>query len=102
MFGAFGEASPDVERLIKMFSKIGSVRHWRSMQAASPQEASGAIAWLLRRRWAMTALRESARLKLERLEFVGRGAAVAADRRAAIRSLACPQDSSRCQGVKES
>ena len=36
---------------------------------------------MLRRRWALTALRENARLKLERLEFVGRGTAAAAARR---------------------
>ena len=36
----------------------------------------------------MTALREAARLKLERLEFVGRGAAAAADRRATAASFA--------------
>ena len=38
---------------------------------------------MLRRRWAMTALRENARLKLERLQFVGRGVVAAAHRRAA-------------------
>ena len=53
------------------------------MRARSPVEAKGALAWLLRRRWALTALRENAWLKLERLEFVGRGAAMAASRRAA-------------------
>ena len=51
------------------------------MRARSADEAKGALAWLLRRRWALTALRENARLKLERLEFVGRGAAAAAFRR---------------------
>ena len=53
------------------------------MRAASPDAAQGVLAWLLRRRWGMTALREAARLKLERLEFVGRGAALASDRRVA-------------------
>ena len=37
---------------------------------------------MLRRRWAMTALCENARLKLERLEYVGRGAPAAIARRA--------------------
>ena len=45
--------------------------------------AVGCLAWLLRRRWGMTALRECARLKLERLAFVGRGAAAAHERRQA-------------------
>jgi len=84
VFGAFGEGSPDVERLISAFAKVGAARHWQGMLATSPQEAIGVIAWMLRRRWAMTALRENARLKLERLEYVGRGAALAADRRAAV------------------
>ena len=53
------------------------------MQVATPGSAQGILAWLLRRRWGMTAMREAARLKLERLEFVGRGAAHAADRRGA-------------------
>ena len=75
--------SPEVERRITLFSATGAARHWRGMQAASPREARGALAWLLRRRWAMTALRENARLKLERMEFVGRGAPAAADRRQA-------------------
>ena len=61
----------------------GAAKHWRSMHAASPAEAKGGLAWLLRRRWAMTVLRENARLKLERLQFVGRGAVAAAHRRAA-------------------
>ncbi len=43
--------------------------------------ATGVLAWLLRRRWGLTALRENARLKLDRLEFVGRGATAAARRR---------------------
>ena len=72
VFGAWGEGSPEVDRLIGMLAHIGSRRHWRSMQARSADEAQGALAWLLRRRWALTALRENARLKLERLEFVGR------------------------------
>ena len=45
--------------------------------------AVGCLAWLLRRRWGMCALRESARLKLERLAFVGRGADAADERRQA-------------------
>ena len=83
MFGAWGEASPDTERLLTVLARAGAARHWLQLRARSPVEARGALAWLLRRRWGMTALREKARVKLERLEFVGRGAALAADRRAA-------------------
>ena len=82
MFGAWGEASPDFERVLKQFSAKGADVHWRDMQASRPLEARGALAWLLRRRIAMTALRENARLKINRVEFVGRGAAAAIDRRA--------------------
>jgi hypothetical protein len=97
VFGAWGEASPDVERLLTAFSRAGAAHHWRTMQVATPGSAQGVLAWLLRRRWGMTAMREAARLKLERLEFVGRGAANAADRRdtasvsnaAAARRAAC-------------
>ena len=53
------------------------------MRCADAGSAVGVLAWMLRRRWALTALRENARLKLERLEFVGRGSAAAASRRAA-------------------
>ncbi len=81
VFGAWGEASPDVGRLLSVCATSGAERHWRDMRAIGPREARGALAWLLRRRWAMTALRENARLKLERMEFVGSGAAAAADRR---------------------
>ena len=104
VFGAWGEGSPDVERLLTAFSRTGAARHWREMQRAGPAEAQGVLAWLLRRRWGMTALREAARLKLERLAYVGRGAALAADRRGAadaseaavLRRAAC----SFCQGPR--
>ncbi len=88
VFGAWGEGSPDVERLLSAFCRVGAARHWQSMQVTSPGAAQGILAWLLRRRWGMTALREAARLKLERLEFVGRGAAAAADRRLAASTCA--------------
>ena len=81
VFGAFGEASPDVDRFIGVLAEMGARRHWRAMQLGGAAEAKGPLAWLLRRRWALTALRGAARLKLERLEYVGRGAVAAADRR---------------------
>ena len=81
VFGSWGEGSPDVDRLIGILADTGARRHWRAMRADSAAEAKGALAWLLRRRWALTALRENARLTLERLELVGRGASAAAARR---------------------
>ena len=35
-------------------------------ESGSAEEAKGAFAWLLRRRWGITALRENARLRLDR------------------------------------
>ena len=88
VFGAWGEASPLTECLLSAYAQAGSARHWLDMRSRGPLEAVGALAWLLRRRWGITAMREHARLKLERLEFVGRGAALAADRRASAWSSA--------------
>ena len=50
-----------------------------SMGAKNPVEARAALAWLLRRRWGLTALRANARLTIDRLQFVGRVAAAAVD-----------------------
>lgn len=86
VFGAWGEASPDVEKLLTALAHIGATRHWRGMRCRDAGAAVGVLAWMLRRRWALTVLRENARLKLERLEFVGRGAAAAATRRVAGRA----------------
>ena len=58
VFGAWGEASPDVERLLSVFAATGAERHWRELGSTSQLEACGALAWLLRRRWAMTAVRK--------------------------------------------
>ena len=65
----------------------GAQRHWRSMRCDDPPQAVGVMAWLLRRRWGLTALRENAHLKLDRLEFVGRGAVAATQRRTAAAEL---------------
>ena len=53
-----------------------------TMGCHEPSTATGVLAWMLRRRWGLTALREHARLKLDRLDYVGRGATEAARRRA--------------------
>ena len=67
--------------MLTVLAQISARRHRRAIRARTEEEAIGALAWMMRRRWALTALRENARLKLERLEFVGRGAAAAVDRR---------------------
>ena len=71
VFGAFGEASEGVELFLSQLAEAGTLLHWRRMKARCPEEAKGALAWLLRRRWAITAVRENARLVLDRLQFVG-------------------------------
>ena len=87
VFGAWGEASPDVEYLLSALASAGAIRHWRSMRCQTDEVAKGALAWMLRRRWALTALREVARLKLDRLELVGRGADAAFARRTTSRAF---------------
>ena len=81
VFGSWAEASPDVEQLLGTLARQGAAHHWRELGCQSDATAVGTLAWMLRRRWGITALRENARLKLERLAFVGRGAAAAASRR---------------------
>ena len=70
-----------MEILLAHAASAGAHRHWRSIGCGDDGSARGILAWMLRRRWGMTARRENARLKLERLEYVGRGAQAAADRR---------------------
>ena len=96
VFGAWAEASPDVHTLLRALAAAGSLRHHQSMGAASPSEAHGALAWLIKRRWAMTAAREAARLTLARLEFVGRGAAAALRRRKTAESIAARMRRESC------
>ena len=81
VFCAWGEASPHADKLLTLAVHTGAGRHWRGMRCDEPSRAVGAIAWLLRRRWGLRALREAARLKLDRLEWAGAGAAAAAQRR---------------------
>ena len=81
VFGAWGEASGDVHDLLQLAAKQGARTRWRDMGCRDEAAAVGCLAWLLRRRWGLAALRENARLKLDRLAYVGRGAAAAADRR---------------------
>ena len=81
VFGAWGEASPDAHQLLNQLARQGARHMWRDIGSTDEAAAVGCLAWLLRRRWGMAALRENARLKLDRLAYVGRGAAEAAERR---------------------
>ena len=78
------EASTEVEKLLLAQAMAGAARHWRAMRCSDTERAQGWLAWMLHRRWALPALRENARLKLERLEYVSHGAAAAAQRRGVI------------------
>ena len=81
VFGHWAEATSHVEALLSGCAHTGSLRHWIGMRARDPSDALGPLAWTLRRRWGMTAWRSAARLLLDRLEYVGRGAEAARARR---------------------
>ena len=81
VFGAWGEASVAVHPLLDRAPTLGATRHRRAMRAQQEGDAKAAICWLLRRRWGVAAVREHARLLLDRLAYVGRGAPAAAGRR---------------------
>ncbi len=87
VFGAWAETSPNVEKLLGTLARKGAAHHWRAMGCRDEASAIGVLAWMVRRRWGITALRENARLKIERLAFVGRGAAAAASRRLRAETL---------------
>ena len=100
VFGAWGEASPDVHRLLTSLAGVGTVHHYRSMRARDPAGANGALVWMLRRRWGLAAVRENARLLLGRLDAIGRGAGEAARRRVAAASdTAARSRRAACWGV---
>ena len=86
--GHFGEGSEHLEALLTGAAHSGALKHWLGMRAREPSDAHGTIAWMLRRRWGMTAWRSLARLILDRLEYVGAGSMRAHDRRAAASEAA--------------
>ena len=96
VFGSWGEASPDVHQLVTALSVAGKRRHYSHIGAESPSDACGGLAWLVKRRLAMTAVRGNARLMLARLEHVGRGAVAAASRRADANSEAAQARRASC------
>ena len=101
VFGAWGEASADVDRLLSAAAEVGAYRHHRLMGASDPVDARGALAWLLRRRWGIAAVRANARLTLGRLSVIGRGATTAADRRSlASQRWAARQRTAAVRGKK--
>ena len=80
--GHWAEGSTHFEALLSGAAYCGALRHWTAMRAREPFDANGTLSWLLRRRWGMTFWRSAARLLLDRLSYVGRGAMHADGRRA--------------------
>ena len=82
VFGAFGEASPDVYDLVKECGDIGAARGWRDMGAASITDARAILQGRARRHLGIEAVRGHALFKLECLQnLLGNNARSAAARR---------------------
>ena len=86
--GHFAEGSEHLEALLTGAAHCGALRHWAGMRAREPADAHGTVAWLLRRRWGMTAWKSTVRLLLDRLEYVGNGSMRAHGRRVAASEAA--------------
>ena len=84
VFGAWSEASPDVHSLVSEAARVGSLH--LNGNGKPPEEMAAHIAASLRRQWGMAAQCSNARLLLDRLQLVGRGAAEAAARRSCSRA----------------
>ena len=83
VFGAYGEASLDVERWIASTSNFAAAGMRGLLGAKTEKDARGTLAWVLRRRLAWSHLNAKSELLLDRLEFVGPGGQDAARRRRA-------------------
>ena len=84
--GGYGECSESVHKLVRRLARVGTEKWARLLPTASQNGARGRLAWLLKRRIAMSGLRALARTLLDRLEHVGTGAVPRAARRAARRA----------------
>ncbi len=93
VFGAYGEASADVHTLLQACATSAAGRSWAKMGARSAVEAQGFFASSLRRRWGIVAVREYARLRLNRLCYVG---AVVGGRSAQLSSAPRDADGAAC------
>ena len=75
VFGGVGEASDAVYKLASRCAEGMAVRHWHGMLARSKEDAKAALLGRVRREWAITSVREMARLKLDQLDKYVKGAA---------------------------
>ena len=71
VFGAYGEASPDVHHSIAAAASIRAQRSWRTLGARSQQESRAFFLQTYRREVGMAVVREHARLRLARVPFIG-------------------------------
>lgn len=81
VFGAWAEASDDVDWLLNEIADLGA-RH-SLPSGRDPQDVRVALLASLQRRWGMIAARANAQLLLDRMPYVGSGASSAAARRRA-------------------
>ena len=81
VFGSWAEASPCVSWLLAQAVDSGCLCHRSAAACVVEDDLRAVLTRLLRRRWGMAALRANARLLLDRLAYVGRGAPEAAARR---------------------
>jgi len=93
VFGHFGEASPDVHKLVSALAHAASLRC-----DGADDTRHGLLAWFYKRRWSLAAVRGAARLTLARLaSAVGHGATSAAQRRAAAESSLAKARRAACE-----
>ena len=67
-FGAFGEVGPNVKALVSAVAEEGKAGVMSRTGIADADVALSTIKWRLRSHWAMTAMRESARVKIARMQ----------------------------------
>ena len=71
VFGAYGEASPDVHALLTVAADGLAARQWRDMGARTQEEARSFIVSSLRRRLGHVICREFARHRIRRVPYIG-------------------------------
>lgn len=71
VFGAYGEASKDIHTILHVAAEARARRDWKTMGSRNLAEALSVVVSTLRRRWGLAAVREYARLRLNRLCYVG-------------------------------
>ena len=71
VFGAYGEASPDVHALLTVAADGLAARQWGDMGARTQEEARSFIVSSLRRRLGLVICREFARHRIRRVPYIG-------------------------------